>query len=120
MSRKVLIVDDDPGIRETLTAILEFEGYDTYVASDGVDALPFLDLPDIGLVLLDLMMPRMDGSSFAQEMAQRGLRHSIPVVVLTASGRAEQEAKSIGADDYLAKPFDIADLIQKIQHHLTE
>ncbi len=114
MSETVLVVDDDPGLQEALEAILQLEGYDVTTAGDGEDALAKLDNSLPALILLDLMMPRMDGFTFARELERRGLRTQVPIIVLTADGRAEQKASQIGADGALAKPFDIGTLLDEV------
>lgn len=114
MDRPVLVVDDDQGMQETLEAVLALEGYRVVVASDGLEALDKLGDGLPRLVLLDLVMPRMDGFAFAEELERRGLRSKLPLIVLTADGRAGEKAARLGADDYLAKPFDIDDLLEKV------
>jgi DNA-binding response OmpR family regulator len=114
----VLVVDDDRGLQETLEALLAFEGYRPIIARDGIEALDELDtaLPD--LILLDMVMPRLDGFGFAAELERRGLRAAIPIIVLTADGRAEEKAARVGADDFVTKPFDLDLLLQKIARML--
>jgi two-component system, chemotaxis family, chemotaxis protein CheY len=114
LSKKVLVVDDDTSLQETLEAILDFEGYEVTVARDGLEALARLDETMPQLILLDLMMPRMDGYAFAEELAQRGLRPRIPILILTADGRADQKAQRVGAEGYLEKPFDVMTLLDKV------
>ena len=109
-----MVVDDDEGLQETLQAILEAENYEVVIAGDGLIALDKLTAVTPALILLDLMMPRMDGFTFAQELEHRGLRSSIPIVVLTADSRGRQKASQLGADDYIDKPFDVLDLLEKI------
>lgn len=108
---QILIVDDDEEIRNFLGALLQDEGYSIESAEDGLVALKRLEetMPD--LILLDIMMPRMDGYRFAEALHQRGL--SIPFIVLSANPR-EQQAKAMGACSFIAKPFDLLDLLEKI------
>lgn len=108
---QILIVDDDEEIRNFLGALLQDEGYGVESAEDGLVALKRLEetMPD--LILLDIMMPRMDGYRFAEALHQRGL--SIPFIVLSANPR-EQQAKAMGACSFIAKPFDLLDLLEKI------
>lgn len=110
----VLVVDDDDGFQETLQALLEMEGYDVVVARDGQEALAKLEEITPAVILLDLMMPRMNGFDFAQELTRRGLRPAIPIVVLTADGRAGQKVEQIGAEGHLGKPFDVNALLQVV------
>jgi CheY-like chemotaxis protein len=118
LGKLVLVVDDDAGLQETLQAALEFEDYEVVVAEDGLVALEKLSAVTPDLILLDIMMPRMDGYAFAKELQRRGLRASIPVVILTADGRARQKAAQIGADGYIEKPFDIPDFLDEVARHI--
>ncbi len=111
----VLIVDDDTGVQETLEAILEFEGYEVAIAHDGLEALEWLTQATPDLVLLDLMMPRLDGFGVVRELEQRGRRSAMPIVVLTADGRAKEKAEQVGADGYVAKPFELNNLLAEIE-----
>lgn len=111
----VLIVDDDSGVQETLEAILLFEGYEVAIARDGIEALEWLDGKTPDLVLLDLMMPRMDGFTVVKELERLGRRSDIPIVVLTADGRAKEKAEQVGADGYVAKPFELTNLLEEIE-----
>jgi CheY-like chemotaxis protein len=114
VGKRVLVVDDDPGLQQALEAILQLEGYEVTTARDGLDALEKVDHSQPALILLDLMMPRMDGFTFAEELKQRGLRAQIPIIVLTADGRVQQKAEQLGADGGLAKPFDITVLLDEV------
>ena len=110
--RRVLVVDDDPDILDALSEILEVEGYDVQRARNGREALQRLEhgLPD--LVLLDLMMPVMDGWEFARSLAP-GARP--PIIVLSADRNVSAKAKEIGALGWLAKPFELSDLLAAVR-----
>jgi two-component system response regulator MprA len=114
VSGTILVVDDDRGLQAALAEILEDEGYQVAIAHDGYHALDQLaDLtPD--LIVLDIGMPRMDGYAFAEELTRRGLRPHIPVLVLTADGRAQQKAARVQADGWLSKPFEIGALLGSV------
>ena len=119
MSPTVLVVDDDQGLQETLEAMLTLEGYRVVVASDGQEALDKLGdgqsdggLPHV--ILLDVVMPRMDGYAFAEELERRGLRSRLPIVLLTADARAEEKAARVGAEAFVEKPFEIDELLEKV------
>jgi CheY-like chemotaxis protein len=114
LDRTVLVVEDDPELLETLEELLEIEGYQVTVAKDGLDALAKLGDPLPAVILLDLMMPRMDGYAFAAELERRGLHPGIPILILTADGRAQQKAERIGAAGYLEKPFHLTDLLGQV------
>src|SRR5919108_678512 len=105
----VLVVDDDPSIRDTVTEILEFEGYPVATASNGQDALGRVAHERPSLVLLDMRMPVMDGWGFARALRERGVR--LPIVVMTAAQDARRWADEIGAAGYLPKPFDLEHLL---------
>lgn len=114
--RQVLVVEDNRDIRETLELILASEGFDVTVASNGVDALAKLrDSPTLpSVIVLDLMMPVMDGYAFREAQQKDPHISCIPVVVLTADGHAERKAASLGAAGYLQKPVDLDALVAKV------
>ena len=109
----ILVVDDDLSIRHTVSEILEMEGYAVKTASDGAEALAMVERARPALVLLDMRMPVMDGWGFAREIRARGLHLSI--LVMTAAQDARNWAQEIGADGYLAKPFELMDLLNAVE-----
>jgi CheY-like chemotaxis protein len=109
----VLVVDDDPDILEAICDILEGEGYGVARARHGAEALERLRERRPDLILLDLMMPVMDGLAFAHALRERRLDPEIPIVVISADGNP-QKAASIGARGFLAKPFDIDALLAHV------
>jgi len=113
--RRVLVVDDDAGVRMAVAAVLEDEGYEVTVATDGLDGLDKLGAGLPALVVLDVMMPFMDGYGFARELRQRGLSGRLPVLVLTADAGAQARASELGAGGFLSKPFDIDDLLNEVE-----
>jgi CheY-like chemotaxis protein len=114
MTTTILVVDDDPLIRLTVSGILEDEGYTVVSAGDGLDALAKLAELQPAAILLDITMPRMDGYAFAAELVRRGLRQAVPVIVLTADGRAPEKAAQVGAEGYLTKPFTLPTLLAEV------
>jgi CheY-like chemotaxis protein len=108
----VLVVDDDPDILEAICDILEVEDYRVAKARNGLEALERIDAERPDAILLDLMMPVMDGVTFAQALRQRPAR-DVPIVVISADGNP-QRAASVGARAYLAKPFDIDTLLAHV------
>jgi CheY-like chemotaxis protein len=106
----VLVVDDDPDILDAICDIVDGEGYRIARARNGAEALDRVadERPDI--ILLDLMMPVMDGLAFAGALRDRYGEHRIPIVVISADGNPSRAA-SVGAQGYLAKPFDIDALL---------
>jgi len=111
-SPPVLVVDDDPDILEAVCDILEGEGYRVARARNGREALVRVDEERPLLILLDLMMPVMDGPAFAQALHRRE-DHEIPIVVISADGDP-QKAAALGARGFLAKPFDIDALLAEV------
>ena len=114
----VLVVDDDPDILDAICDILEGEGYRVARARHGAEALERVEAEQPRLILLDLMMPVMDGVTFAQALKERPERGRIPIVVISADGNP-QRAASIGAAGYLAKPFDIDALLSQVAQMTT-
>ena len=113
VSQHILVVDDDPVIRETVADILDFEGYSIETATNGREALQAIERAQPSLVLLDMRMPVLDGWGFAREVKERGL--DLNIVVMTAARNAGRWAEEIDADGYLAKPFDLADLLATVE-----
>jgi two-component system response regulator MprA len=115
MPARILIVDDEPAVREALTGSLTFEGYETAEAADGVAALELVgsDLPD--LVVLDIQMPRLDGLTACRRLRAQGCQ--VPVLMLTARDMVGDRVSGLdaGADDYLVKPFELDELLARIR-----
>jgi CheY-like chemotaxis protein len=109
----VLVVDDDPDILDAICDILEGEGYRVARARDGAQALERVEGEVPALILLDLMMPVMDGVGFARALRLRGLAAGVPIVVVSADGHPSRAA-DVGAQGYLAKPFDIDLLLTQV------
>jgi CheY-like chemotaxis protein len=109
----VLVVDDEPDIRATVSAMLEIEGYDVAEASNGADALQVLEQRRPDLILLDMRMPILDGWGFAAELRRRGNR--TPIVVMTAARDAAHWAAEIAAAAFVAKPFGFDDLMAAVE-----
>lgn len=108
----VLVVDDDPDILEAICDILEVEHYRVARARNGAEALDRVEEEKPDAILLDLMMPVMDGVTFAQALRERPAG-DVPIVVISADGNP-QRAASVGARAYLAKPFDIDTLLAHV------
>jgi len=120
MGNLVLIADDDRDIVRFVALNLRLEGFDVVVANDGQDALDMaLDVRP-SLILLDTMMPRMDGYEVCSRLRDQRPDAQIPVIMLTAkSMEADRSmAYTAGADDWVTKPFDPADLVSKVKDHL--
>src|SRR4051794_40477628 len=102
---KILLVDDDPHIRRLVRACLQPEGFALVEAADGVAALAQLATVTVDLVILDLMMPNMDGWELCRRLRAAG---DFPILMLTAKGETTDKVRGfqLGADDYLVKPFE--------------
>ena len=113
--KRVLVVDDDPDIRELLFTALEDEGFEVVPAGNGQEALAIIKTFRPDVIVLDLMMPVMDGWQFAQELRARDEGdEDIPLVLLSAARDLKTHAKALAAADIIEKPFDLAELLPKI------
>ena len=112
--KKILIAEDEPDIQELLRAYLEDAGYQTAVAGDGVAALALFGGQPFDLVLLDLMLPKIDGFGVCELIRQQS---QIPILMLTALDGEEQQLRGFGldVDDYVTKPFSMPVLLEKIR-----
>lgn len=111
---QILIVDDDPHIRKLVGHFLSREGFGILEAANGLDALEMLQSAKADLVILDIMMPRMDGYELCRELREH---YDLPLLMLTAKGESAQKVKGfdLGTDDYLVKPFDPPELIARVK-----
>ena len=110
----ILVVDDDPSILAVISQLLEDEGYAVETATNGAEALQRVEQTHPALVLLDMNMPILNGWDFARQVHERGLE--APIVVMTAGERAHRAAAEINALGYLAKPFEIDQLLDTVEH----
>lgn len=112
---RVLVVDDEPAIRELVQTVLRYEGFDVATAGDGRTALTELERFRPDLVVLDVMLPDLDGFGVQQRLVERG--HRTPVVFLTARDAVEDRVRglTLGGDDYLTKPFSLDELVARIR-----
>lgn len=118
MAATILLVEDDLDIQQLLSEVLEEEGYTAILAANGQVALAMLAATPPDLILLDYMMPLMDGATFVQEARRLNLRDDIPIILMTAASLAQTRANEVGADSYLSKPFEVAQLLQAIERFL--
>ena len=120
MTDVVLIADDDMDIVRFVALNLRLEGFEVVVASDGQDALDKARDVQPSLILLDTMMPRMDGYEVCSRFRDQRPDAAIPVIMLTAKSLDADRAMAFtaGADDWVTKPFDPADLVSKVKDHL--
>ena len=110
---KILIVDDDPHIRELASLFLRNDGFEVIEAEDGTDALTKLDSVKVDLFVIDVMMPNMDGWELCRELRAA---YDLPILMLTAKGETSQKLKGfqLGTDDYLVKPFEPLELLARV------
>jgi two-component system response regulator (stage 0 sporulation protein F) len=119
MNNKILIVDDQYGIRILLNEVFQREGYTTYQAANGMQALEIVRKHRPDLVLLDMKIPGMDGIEILKRLKE--IDSDIKVIIMTAYGELDmiQETKELGAIMHFAKPFDIDDLRAAVKKHLV-
>lgn len=117
MSEKILVVDDDREIVRAIALLLEAEGYQVLRAYDGMEALDRAVDPELRLILMDVMMPRLDGLSAVLRIRER---RNLPVILLSAKSEESDKVLglSMGADDYLTKPFGIQELVARVRSQL--
>ncbi|MDE3112527.1 MAG: response regulator [Chloroflexota bacterium] len=105
-------MDDDESVLDMVRAVLSADGYSVQVAPDGAAALALVEARPPAVVVLDMRLPRVDGWEFARRLRERGLR--VPIVAMTAGGDAPEAAREIEANEFLAKPFEIDELLTKV------
>jgi two-component system, OmpR family, response regulator MprA len=110
---RVLVVDDDANVRDVVAGTLGLEGYRVATADSGATALPFVAAEPPQIIVLDMQMPGLSGWDLAEALKEGGI--TIPILVLTAAHDPEAVAREIGAADWLAKPFDVVDLLAKVE-----
>lgn len=115
---KVLVVDDEPNIVQTLKDRLEMNDYEVLTAHNGVDGLKAAQDGTPDIILLDVIMPMMDGHEMLEQLREKEWGKAISVIMLTARSQAQDiaRARSCGIDDYIIKPFDLSELLEKIEN----
>lgn len=113
-AKRILIVDDEPRYLRLLEANLKTEGYSVFKAADGLQALEAFAAQPVDLILLDIMMPRMDGFGVCQRIREFS---SVPIMILTAKGEEQDRVRGLdlGADDYLVKPFSATEMLARVR-----
>lgn len=112
---KLLLAEDEQSLSKALTAILEHNGYTVDAVYDGVEALEYLEMGEYDGVILDIMMPRMDGMTALQKIREKG--NQVPILMLTAKSEVDDKVTGLdnGANDYLTKPFASKELLARIR-----
>jgi DNA-binding response OmpR family regulator len=114
MSEKILVVDDEPRYLRLLEANLRTEGYDVITAMDGIQAVETFSSSPVDLILMDVMMPKLDGFAACQRIREFS---NVPIIILTAKGEEQDRVRGLdlGADDYLVKPFSATELMARVR-----
>lgn len=116
---KILLADDDPGIIDAVQMLLEDEGYEVETSVDGETIYKMeKNFPD--LLLLDIWMSGVDGRDICRYLKQQDMTKDIPIIMISASRDIKNSAEEAGANDFLAKPFDINDLLEKVEKHIRQ
>lgn len=117
MTERILVADDDPDILQVVRVNLELEGYEVETALDGQEALDKAISQPADLILLDIMMPRMDGLTALHRIRGHGSSGNTSIILLTARGLPEDRVRGLelGADDYITKPFDVSELVARVK-----
>ena len=119
MSKKILAIDDEPDVLLQVEFILKKNGYSVVTAANGKDGWDLINKEKPDLVLLDLILPGIDGIEISKRMKASGQLKTIPVILLTASADSiSQKMEETGADDYVLKPFEYPELLKKIEERI--
>lgn len=118
MKKTIFIIDDNRAIREVIQIVLEENGYQV-ISNDGTE-LPNIEMVKPDLVLLDISLSGVDGRDIAKELKANDATKTIPVILMSALTKVESKAKKAGADDFIAKPFNIDHLLNKIEKHIHQ
>ena len=110
--RPILVIDDDPALLEMVSEVLQDEGLPVEQATNGAEGLEVIERVEPALVVLDMRMPILDGWGFARVLRERGIK--LPILVMTAAQDARRWAQEIDAAGYLAKPFDLGELVDAV------
>ena len=121
MAAKILVVDDDANVQRLLSYTLKQEGYEVIVAADGAEGFRLWGAEAPALILLDVMLPKLDGYQVAAKVRAEEVDAHVPIIMLTAEAEVEQKIRGLraGADDYLVKPFHPAELLARIKSLLA-
>ena len=124
MAEKILVVDDDQHISDLLGSFLKNEGYEVVLATDGNEALDLVETENPQVIILDIKLPGLNGIEVCKRLKEKEETRSIPVIVITGYGDNKLEALDAGADDFVDKPFDMAEISVRVKsafriRHLT-
>jgi CheY-like chemotaxis protein len=116
----ILVVEDDERIQRLVELVLRGEGYSVLQAGDGRQALDLIDSARPDLVLLDLMLPVLDGWALRERLRQRPTTSDIPIILMSAVRNLPETARQLDVADYLSKPFEIDDLVRSVRQRLAD
>jgi len=121
MTHSVLVVDDEPNIVLSLEFLMKNEGHEVRVAKDGAEAISAFQEKVPDLVLLDIMVPKLDGYAVCESIRANPDWQHVPIIILTAKGRETEKEKglSAGADDFVTKPFSTRDVVERVEKLLS-
>jgi DNA-binding response OmpR family regulator len=122
MSRKILVVDDEPHIAQIMKLTLEYSGYEVTVAGDGAEGLKMAKEWEPDLILLDLMLPNIDGFKVCRLLKFDQKYRHIPIILVSAMGETKDKelGKQVGADLYISKPFKQEELVAQVENLLKQ
>ena len=118
MAKKIFVIDDEPDIRDLVRSRLESNHFDVVLASDGQEGIENVRVERPDLIIVDVMMPRMDGFTFILELKRMKDCRDIPVIILTVKEKLDELFKVEGVHDYVTKPFDSDKLMEKVRKYL--
>ena len=118
MNKKIMIVDDEPDVLSSLKTVLEYQNYDVITVDNGFECIEKIEEGFKGVILMDLMMPKMDGWATIHEIANRGLMENVAINIITGKGTKDYQKLSVLGSyiyDYLSKPLDIKELVASVE-----
>lgn len=118
MNKKIMIVDDEPDVLSSLKTVLEYQNYDVITVDNGFECIEKIEEGFRGVILMDLMMPKMDGWATIHEIANRGLMENVAINIITGKGTKDYQKLSVLGSyiyDYLPKPLNIKELIASVE-----
>lgn len=122
MEQPILVVEDEPSVRDVIAEILEDAGYAVVAARDGEEALRAAQQAPPSLVLLDLLLPQIDGFALARRLKAHPSTRYVPIIAISALGSPNDRGDALrsGCDAFIAKPFDLADLLAMVRRYIGD
>lgn len=119
MNKRILAVEDEPDILEILKLIFSGEGYDVETSSSGKDVFSIINTFHPHVIVMDIMLGELDGRDICKNLKSNNSTNHIPVIMVSAHPGIEKTISDVGANDFLPKPFDINELLDKVQNHMS-